>query len=106
MMTPSPPTNPTFDPTKEVLHCDKPGTGLADAPRAFQVKLVGILTKKCGTRQSSVDNELCFRHDASGVLILIMTIHVDDFVYTGPAEFHEEVKSTILKDFNLKDNLC
>ena len=35
-----------FDPLKEVLHCDKLGTGLVDAPRAFQVKLVGILTKK------------------------------------------------------------
>ena len=52
-----------FDSQKEVLHCDKPGTGLADAPRAFQVKLVGILTQKCGMRQSGVDNELCFRHD-------------------------------------------
>ncbi len=28
-----------FDPMKEVLHCDKPGTGLVDAPRAFSIKL-------------------------------------------------------------------
>ena len=48
-----------FDPQKEVLHCDKPGTGLADAPRAFQVKLVGILINKGKMRQSNVDNELC-----------------------------------------------
>ena len=26
-----------FDPQKEVLHCDKPGTGLVDAPRAFSL---------------------------------------------------------------------
>ena len=52
-----------FDPQKEVLHCDKPGTGLADAPRASQGKLVGIFTKMCGMRQRGVDNELCCRHD-------------------------------------------
>ena len=28
-----------FDPQHEVLHCDKPGTGLGDAPRAFSIKL-------------------------------------------------------------------
>ena len=64
-----------FDPQKEVCHCDKPGTGLGDAPRAIQVKLVGILTKRCGMRQSNVDNEPCVRHDASGTLVCIMTIN-------------------------------
>ena len=33
-----------FSTATEALHCDKPGTGWVDAPRAFQVKLVGILT--------------------------------------------------------------
>ena len=28
-----------FDPQTEVTHCDKPGTGLVDAPRAFSIKL-------------------------------------------------------------------
>ena len=28
-----------FDPQKEVLHCDKPDTGLVDAPRALSMKL-------------------------------------------------------------------
>ena len=28
-----------FDPLKEVSHCDKPGTGLKDAPQAFSFKL-------------------------------------------------------------------
>ena len=73
-----------FDPQKEVLHSDKPGTGLADAPRAFQVKLVGILVKKCGMHQSKVDNELCFKHDPkTGMLVCIMTIHVDDLKIAG-----------------------
>ena len=28
-----------FDPTREVLRCLKPGTGLKDAPQAFSMKL-------------------------------------------------------------------
>ena len=80
-----------FDPQKEVLHCDKPGTGLADAPRAFQVKLSGILTKKCGMRQSGVDNELCFKHDASGTLICLMTTHVDDLKIAGEHSVVQEL---------------
>ena len=28
-----------FDPAREVLHCDKPGTGCNDAPRCFSMKL-------------------------------------------------------------------
>ena len=80
-----------FDPQTEVLHCDKPGTCLADAPRALQVKLVGILTKKCGMRQSGVDNELCFLHDASGSLICLMTIHVDDLKIAGEHSVVQEL---------------
>ena len=34
-------------------------------------------------RQSGVDNELCFRHDASGSLICRMTIRVDGLKITG-----------------------
>ena len=52
-----------FNPQTEVLHCDKPGTGLADAPRAFQIKLSQVLTTRCNMKQSKVDAELCFRHE-------------------------------------------
>ena len=34
-----------FDPQKEVLHCDKPGTGLVDAPRAFSLKLQKVTSE-------------------------------------------------------------
>ena len=86
-----------FDPQEEVLHCDKPGTGLADAPRSFQVKLVGILTKKCGMRQSGVDNELCFRQDPSGTLICLMAINVDDLKIAGEHVLHFGVVSMTLQ---------
>ena len=37
-----------FDPQTEVLHCDKPGTGLVDAPRAFSMKLKRVTeTENC-----------------------------------------------------------
>ena len=37
-----------FDPTKEVLRCDKPGTGLVDAPRAFNMKLKLVVINELG----------------------------------------------------------
>ena len=36
-----------FDPNTEVLHCDKPGTGLVDAPRAFSLKLARVTAWVC-----------------------------------------------------------
>ena len=50
-----------FDPEKEVLHLDKPGTGLVDAPRAFSLKLASITMGKRKMVASSVDPELCMR---------------------------------------------
>ena len=52
-----------FDPYKEVLHCDKPGTGLIDAPRAFRIQL-GRELAKLGLKATSVDNELFLLHDS------------------------------------------
>ena len=37
-----------FDPAKELLHCDKLGTGLVDAPRAFSLKLSMVTKERCG----------------------------------------------------------
>ena len=47
----------TFDPFKECLHCDKPGTGLIDAPRAFRMQLQQAL-ETIGLKSTSVDHEL------------------------------------------------
>ena len=71
-----------FDPVNEVLHCDKPGTGLVDAPRAFSLKLGMITKEECRLEASKVDPELCFRHD-NGRLVCLMTKHVDDLKITG-----------------------
>ena len=44
-----------FDPLHEVLHCDKPGTGLVDAPRAFSLQLRGVTESKCNMQSSKID---------------------------------------------------
>ena len=87
-----------FDPATEVLHSDKPGTGLADAPRAFQVKLTNILTGRCRMTQSNVDAELCVRHD-SDRLVILMTIHVDDLKLAGEPHVVREVLKALEEVF-------
>ena len=81
----------SFDPQKEVLHCDKPGTGLVDALRAFTMKLSLVTRDKCGLIPSKVDPELCMRHD-NGAHTCIMTKHVDDLKIAGR---HDIVKYII-----------
>ena len=56
-----------FDPTTEVLHCLKPGTGCIDAPRCFSMNLARVTQGLCNMKPCSVDGELCFLHD-KGVL--------------------------------------
>ena len=87
-----------FDPMKEVLHCDKPGTGLADAPRAFQIKLTMILTSKCNMRQRKVDADMCYRHD-NGQLTCIMTIHVDDLKIAGEPKVVQQILQELESQF-------
>ena len=75
-----------FDPTRDVLHCEKPGTGCNDAPRCFRMKLARITSGDCGLHPSTVDGELCMKHEKeSGVMALValMAKHVDDLKLNG-----------------------
>ena len=89
----------TFDPRTEVLHCDKPGTGLVDAPRAFSLKLQMVTRDKCGLQPSTIDQELCYYHDKHGELKLIMTKHVDDLKFAGDPDVIHTVMTEIQKVF-------
>ena len=71
-----------FDPLTEVLHCDKPGTGLVDAPRAFSIKLSQVTVNTCQLIPTSVDAELAVKH-VNGTLVAMMTKHVDDLKMAG-----------------------
>ena len=87
-----------FNPMLEVLHCDKPGTGLIDAPRAFSMKLNQVTKDTCGLMPTSVDPELVAKHVAKR-LVALMTKHVDDLKVTGEDETVKHVFSEIGKVF-------
>ena len=71
-----------FDEGVEILHCDKPGTGLVDAPRAFSMKLAQVTKGKCRMVPSTVDAELVIKYEGDQLLCL-MAKHVDDLKLTG-----------------------
>ena len=87
-----------FDPQTEGLHCDKPGTGLADAPRAFSIKLRGVTEDKCHMVSSQVDPEMCFRHQQDG-LVPLLNKHVDDLKLTGTPAATQHILSELQKVF-------
>jgi len=70
-----------FDPQNEVLHCDKPGTGVSDALRAFSMKLSKVADER-RLVPSQIDNEVFMRHD-EGRLTAVMSKHVDDLKLAG-----------------------
>ena len=73
-----------FDPSKEVLHCEKPGTGCNDAPRCFALKLAKVTKELCKMKQCTVDQELCYLHDdVNQTLLALMAKHVDDLKIAG-----------------------
>ena len=85
------------DANNEVLHCDKPGTGLVDAPRAFSMKLAEV-TDKCGFVPSKIDPELCYKFN-HGRLVCMMTKHVDDLKLAGDKKVVLEVMNELQKVF-------
>ncbi|CAE7314416.1 RE2, partial [Symbiodinium necroappetens] len=81
----------TFNPESEVLHLLKPGFGLKDAPRLWNLALKRVL-KKVGLQPTNVDPQLYVLH-ADGRLILLLSVHVDDLKITGlPEEIARTVK--------------
>ena len=76
-----------FDPTQEVLHCDKPGTGSVDAPKAFSLKLTSVTLDKIDMQPTTTDEELVLKHcRKTRKLLALMTKHVDDLKITGSKE--------------------
>ena len=67
----------------EVLHCDKPGNVLKNAPQAFSMKLKSISRGNCGLKPTPFYDEFELLHDSKGVLVLIAVMHVDDLKMAG-----------------------
>ena len=87
-----------FNEQAEVLHCDKPGPGLVDAPRAFSFKLFQVTKNRCRMIPSSVDGELVLKFEQAdngiGTLICLAK-HVDDLKLTGEKKVIERVLQQI-----------
>ena len=87
-----------FDPRYEVLHCDKPGTGCKDAPRAWSIQLTKATNDDYGFKPTTFDNELVVRH-TNGQLDSIGTKHVDDIKAAAPAETIAKLIAVLEKHF-------
>ena len=86
-----------FQPSSEVLHCLKPGTGCRDAPRAWALKLRKA-TKEFGLQSSLIDSELEYLW-VGGNLKLIVLKHVDDIKMAGEAETISQFVAHLSKTF-------
>ena len=78
-----------FDPTTEVLHNLKAGTGCVDAPRLWDMKLTQCTNMKFGARPTTFDKQLIVRHQR-GNLDFIAGKHVDDIKAGAPEEVLKE----------------
>ena len=80
-----------FDPQVECLNMLKPGFGLKDAPRLWNKALKRVLAE-IGLIAIKVDEQLYVKHDSQSVLVLILSVHVDDLKLAG---VDAEVKRTL-----------
>ena len=72
-----------YDERYHCLQCLVPGTGTADAPRAFNMKLTETLhATRCGYKSCTMDPEVEFKHGARGLEALAAK-HVDDIKVGG-----------------------
>lgn len=74
--------------------------GLSDAAKMWYSN-VRDQTAKAGLTKSLYDDALFFS-SVTGVLSGLMTVHVDDFVYSGCETFEENVREHILDGFEVK----
>ena len=71
-----------YDGASECLSLCKPGFGLKDAPRLWNLALNQVLSK-ADLQAANTDKQLYFKHNKQGKLILLLSIHVDDLKITG-----------------------
>ena len=88
-----------FDPRVEVLHCDKPGTGCKDAPRAWSIQLTKATNEDFGLKSTTYDEQLVVRHTKENKLDCIGTKHVDDVKAAGPANVLAALIAVLEKHF-------
>ena len=73
-----------YDSEHECLELLKPGFGLKDAPRRWNIALQKVLAK-IGLQATCTDAQLFVKH-VDGQLVLLISVHVDDLKLTGHSE--------------------
>ena len=86
-----------YCPVREVLHLDKPGTGLKDAPRCFSKKL-SRCTSAFGLTPLHADDQVEVMHQ-DGELVLIIGKHVDDIKVAGKPQVVTDFVAHLEKTF-------
>jgi hypothetical protein len=87
-----------FDSIREVLKMLRPGYGLKDAPRLWNLALKRAL-KAIGLIPTTCDPELYVKH-VDGQLVLIVSTHVDDLKLAGKLEELKAAMSALEKEFD------
>ena len=87
-----------FNPITEVLDMVKPGYGLKDAPRLWNMALRRVL-QEFSMRPVLADKELYVLH-RDGQLVLILSTHVDDLKMTGTSEAMKALIAALEKAFD------
>ena len=88
-----------FNAQEECLGLCKPGFGLKDAPRLWNLALNQALSK-ANLQAANTDRQLYFKHDKNGKLILLLSIHVDDLKITGESSEIDAVLKLLTESFD------
>ena len=80
-----------FDERSECLRMLKPGFGLKDAPRLWNLALQRVL-RLIGLGSTKADRQLFVKHDSNKQLVLVLSVHVDDIKMAG---VEAEIAATI-----------
>ena len=82
-----------YNPAEECLSLLKPGCGLKDAPRLWNLALQNVL-KEAGLKATQTDRELYAKHQGpNNQLVLLLSVHIDDIKITGlPNEIDKLLK--------------
>jgi hypothetical protein len=87
-----------FDGTTECLSLLKPGFGLKDAPRLWNLALQQVLAEG-GLHCVNTDRQLFVKH-VNGRLVLLLSVHVDDLKMTGEPDQLESLLKLITAHFD------
>ena len=85
-----------------VLRCIRAMYGFTDAPLMFQLALISFLKNECEAKTSVFDENYLYwikTENHRPVLILVMTVHVDDLQLTGAKVYRDWIHDKLEKRF-------